>query len=283
MVLAWNGQVVGRAARWARLALLPSLLILAGAPAFAGEDTARVDRLEKQVKELRAIVFQARDTGKPVEVRPEGPDPALAALSQRVDDLEAVVRKIQGSSEITGHDIDLNRAGLETERTDRATAIQSLTDRLAKLESQLASATAPPPPPPPSTPVQDASAEFKSARALLANGDYAGATGAFQAFLDAHPADPKAAEAYYWLGDSYQIRDLNGDATAAFARALKGWPKSPWAPDAVVKLAKSLGATQKAPEACAALTEFSHRYGATAPSAIRARATQLKAKLGCGG
>ena len=46
---AWNGQVVGRGGRWASLALLPSLLILASAPAFAGEDTARVDRLEKQV------------------------------------------------------------------------------------------------------------------------------------------------------------------------------------------------------------------------------------------
>ena len=54
------------------------LLFLSAAPAFAqvsmddpldARDAKRVDRMEKVVRELRAIVFQAQKTGQPVVVR----------------------------------------------------------------------------------------------------------------------------------------------------------------------------------------------------------------------
>jgi tol-pal system protein YbgF len=296
----------------AGLAALP-LIALAAPAARADDEAARVDRLEKQVRELRSIVFQAKDTGRPVEVKVnDGPDPAIAALAQRVDDLEATLRRLQGSAEVSNHDAEVSRTGLDAERADRAAQIQQLSDRIARLEGGAAAvaapAAAPPPPPAPlastkgvkpargtdlatatqaAAPVAappaggDAAAEFKTARTLLANGDYAGATGAFQSFIEAHPGDAKTPEAYYWLGDSYLVRDLNGDATAAYARALKGWPKTTWAPDAVVKLARSLAATQRQPEACAALNEFTRRYGTSAPAATRTRAAQTRAKVGC--
>ncbi len=273
------------------------------APAGAADDPGRVERLEKQVKELRAIVYQARDTGHPVEVKDAGPDPAVTVLAQRVDDLEATLRKLQGAAEQAGHDVDQTHAGLEAERADRTSQTQGLTDRLTRLESQFATFSAPPPPPPaatvdprghktpapaaatPSTatPVADTAAEFKTARSLLASGDYGGASQAFQAFLSSHPADAKAPEAYYWLGESYFVRDLSGDATSAYARALKGWPKTVWAPDAVIKLSRALAATQRNPEACAALGEFTRRYEKTATVSARTRAAQTRDKLGCGG
>ena len=269
----------------------------------AADDPARLDRLEKQIRELRAIVFQARDTGHPVEVREAGPDPEVTALAQRVDDLEATLRKLQGGGEQSTHDLEQLRAGLDADRTDRTTQIQALTDRLSRVESQLATVNTPPPPPPPPatdgkgrraasvTPAQtgdaapgpDTAGEFKTARTLLASGDYGGASQAFQAFVSTHPADPKAPEAYYWLGESYSVRDLNGDATSAYARALKGWPKTTWAPDAVIKLARTLAATQRNPEACAALGEFARRYEKTATPSARTRAAQTKDKLGCAG
>jgi tol-pal system protein YbgF len=271
----------------------------------AADDPARMDRLERQVRELRAIVFQARDTGHPVEVRDAGPDPAVSALAQRVDDLEATLRKLQGGNEQSTHDVEVLRAGLDQDRSDRTTQIQALTDRLARVESQLVTVSSPPPPPPaldakghrqaaaaaaaavPPTgetnPGVDTLGEFKTARTLLASGDYGGASQAFQAFVSTHPSDLKAPEAYYWLGESYSVRDLNGDATSAYARALKGWPKSTWAPDAVIKLSRALAATQRNPEACAALGEFARRYEKSATPSARTRAAQTKDKLGCAG
>jgi len=285
--------------------------------ARAADDPARIERLEKQVRELRAIVFQARDTGHPVEVREAGPDPAVTALTQRVDDLEATLRKLQGASEQSTHDLGQVLAGQETDRNDRATQIQGLTDRISRVESQLATVASPPPPPPPPTgpsaadpharrntaaaapaagaitappaatadvaPGAETVGEFKTARTLLASGDYGGASQAFQAFVSAHPADPKSPEAYYWLGESYSVRDLNGDATAAYARSLRGWPKTTWAPDAVIKLARALAATQRNDAACSALGEFARRYEKAATASARTRAAQTKEKIGCAG
>lgn len=304
-------------------AFAPMSLLLMSAPAGAADDTARVERLEKQVNELRAIVFQARNTGHPVEVKDAGPDPAVAALSQRVDDLEATLRKLQGGSEISNHDLDEAKARLDAERTDRAAQTQALTDRIVKLESDLANLTAPasaPPTPdaatrgahgpapkaktaaaPPVAPpvaapdtaapgrADDAPSagnpaqEFKTARTLLASGDYGGASQAFQSFVSAHPTDAHTGEAYYWLGESYYVRDLNGDATAAYARALNGWPKTTWAPDAVIKLARTLAATNRQPQACAAMAEYGHHYSATATPAMKARAELTRTKIGCPG
>lgn len=263
-------------------------------PAWSAEDAGRIDRLEKQIKELRAIVYQARDTGHPVEVRPEGPDPAVTALTQRVDDLEATLRKLQGQMEQANHVSDQNKAAFDAERTDRTSQVQGLADRLTRLESQVVTLSSPPPPPvdphvrhadrtsSSGEPVADTGAEFKTARTLLVSGDYGGAAQAFQAFVSAHPNDPKTPEAYYWLGESYSVRDLHGDATSAYARALKGWPKSSWAPDAVIKLSRALAATQRTSEACAAMSEFSRRYEKTATSVLKTRATQTRDKLGCG-
>jgi len=294
-------------ARLAATVAMGGLIACAGLAAptsgRAADDPARLDRLEKQIRELRAIVFQAKDTGHPVEVREAGPDPEVTALAQRVDDLEATLRKLQGGSEQSTHDLEQLRTGLDADRTDRATQIQALTDRLARVESQIATVNTPPPPPPPAAPDgkgrrsaaaaqaqpadaapgPDTAGEFKTARTLLASGDYGGASQAFQAFVSTHPADPKAPEAYYWLGESYSVRDLNGDATSAYARALKGWPKTTWAPDAVIKLARTLAATQRNPEACAALGEFARRYEKTATPSARTRAAQTKDKLGCAG
>jgi TolA-binding protein len=172
------------------------------APADAADDPGRVDRLEKQVRELRAIVYQARDTGHPVEVRPEGPDPAVTALTQRVDDIEVTLRKLQGALEQANHAADLAKTALDAERTDRTAAVQGLLDRVTRLESEVATLTSPPPPPDPharhaekatgaAEPPVDTAAEFKTARTLLVSGDYGGAAQAFQAFVTTHPNDPK--------------------------------------------------------------------------------------------
>ena len=64
--------------------------------AALAQDDRRLSDLQRQVKELRAIVFQGRDTGQPVEVKPVGPDPQVVALQTKVDDLEQSLRQMTG-------------------------------------------------------------------------------------------------------------------------------------------------------------------------------------------
>ncbi len=307
-----------------------AVLVLTG-PALAQDAGARrLDQLEKQVRELRAIVFQGRDSGQPVEVRPAGPDPAVTALEQRFDGIDDTIRQIKGQLEVLTHDVDESRqnaAAVRDQNGQLQGQLKDLGDRVARLENQLspgAGANLPPPPsniPPPPT---DATAEaqasdtghlggptsaagapppapaaagpgpgpappttaadtYRAARALLTAGDYAGASNAFQAYLTRYPNAKNTPEAYYWLGESDYAREDYADATPAYARALKGWPRLAWSPDATVKLARALAETNRPPEACAALAEFDHRYHAAASLTVKARAEAVRSRAKCAG
>ena len=302
-------------------------------PALAQDngDSRRVDQLEKQVRELRAIVFQGRDTGQPVEVRPAGPDPAVTALEQRFDALDDTIRQIKGQLEVLSHDSDDTRqttASLRDENGQLKGQLADLSARVGRLESQLAPGAAagapsapsdiPPPPvgpgqvpPPPAdataaaqaadqgqlggppsapnpvpvapvTAPETPASTYRAARALITAGNYAGASNAFQDYLTRYPNAKNVPEAYYWLGESDYAREDYQDATPAYARALKGWPKLAWSPDATVKLARALAETDRATEACAALAEFDHRYRGAASATVKARAEAVKGRAKCG-
>ncbi len=285
--------------------LLTAAALTLATPAFA-QDDRRLDRVEKQVKELRAIVFQGRDTGQPVVVKPEGPDPQVTALEQRVSDLEQTLQKVNGGLDTLTHDVDEAKRAQASASQANADQIKALTDRVAKLEAQ---AAAPPPPPPPpaggatgapaepaavgsSSTAADAPAPparvsepeaYKAAKALLASGDYPGATAAFQDYLTRFPSSPRKAEGRYWLGEALFIQDSFPDAARAYAQALSGWPKTGWAPEATLKLAQSLQAMNRGDQACAAVGEFQRRYGAGASAGLKVRADAVRAKAKCGG
>jgi tol-pal system protein YbgF len=292
-----------------------AVVTLPARPAFAqSDDDRRFDRLEKQVRELRAILFQGRDTGQPVVVKPEGPDPEVTALQQRVSDLDDTIRKLNGQIEVLTHDSDEARAAANAVRDQNGELrgeLKDLSDRVAKLEGILApapppapaqapqSGQAPPPgqtgvltlPPgaggtapdaaPPAAPT--AADSYKHARALLNANDYPGAVVAFQAFIGQYPASKEIPAAYYWLGEADSARQGYADAVPAYANALKGWPKQPWAPDATVKLARALAETNQTDKACAALAEFERRYRKEASPLVKSRATEVHTRAACAG
>jgi tol-pal system protein YbgF len=267
---------------------------LASGALAQNDQDRRLDRLEKDIRELRAIVFQGRDTGQPVVVKPEGPDPAVEAMQSRLDQEDQTIRTLSGQVEVLGHELDelkhQNAAAHDAE-TELRGEVRALTDQLAKMTAP----PAPAPPPPPTgadqaqatpdaaaAPATEAAA-FKAAKAKLAAADYAGAGDAFSAYLQTFGSSPRAKEAYYLLGESYYARSLYGDATTAYARSLKDWPKTPWAPDATVKLSRALAATNRSDQACAALGEFDKRYSTVATKAVKARAASTVASTKCAG
>ncbi len=262
--------------------------------AFAQTDQdRRLDRLDKELREIRAIVFQGRDTGQPVVVKPAGPDPAVEALAAKVDQLEQSITSLRGQVEVMSHDIDeakrQNAASHDAE-TELRGEVKALSDQVAKLQGPPPAEVQPPPPPqgdqsaPPPAEAAGAGGEaaaFKAAKAQLAGGDYQGAGDSLNAYLQQYGSSAHAREAYYLLGESYYVRSLYGDATTAYARALKDWPKTAWAPDATVKLSRALASTNRADQACSALGEFSRRYGAAATKAVKARAAATAAAAKC--
>lgn len=283
------------------------VLFLASAcgAAFAQQDqgppdsgASRIDRLEKQLREVRQIVLQARATGAPVEIKEAGPDPQVTGLTTRFDDMEQTLTGLTGQLETLQHDLRIARGDAADAKAQNA----ALADRLTKLEAQMAAlapAAAPaaqgsgqppadggltgqaaqggsPPPPPPIDP----KAAYANADQLMRSGDYDGAVAAFQDYVD-HFGDTVAARpARYWIGEIKFMRQDYPGAALAYAGAIRGWPQTPWAPDALVRLSLSLSQMKQSKQACAALAEFGRRYP-DASDAAKRHADAAKDKVGC--
>ncbi|WP_165184887.1 tol-pal system protein YbgF [Caulobacter soli] len=277
-----------------KAALLASVLALTTMPALAqtampdpldDRSVKRLDKMEKVVRELRAIVFQGRDTGKPVVVQAAETDAQISALSDQLKDLEQTLTRLNGQNETLTHDLDVARRANDSEKA-RADALDqrlaALEKRLADQEAAAAAAVAAPPAAPaaPVAAANDPAAAFKSARQLLLDGDYGGAEQAFAGYVATYPDSAKAPEARYWLGETQFVREAYGDAAGNYLGAVRGWPQTSWAPDAVLKLSRSLVALKKPADACKTLDELAKRYP-KAPAAVTSKAATTRAQAKC--
>jgi tol-pal system protein YbgF len=128
---------------------------------------------------------------------------------------------------------------------------------------------------------EDEPGAYRNARKVLDSGDYAGGAAALRDYLDRYPSSPRAAEANYWLGRTLAVQNQQAEAAGAYARALKGWPQTSWAGDAVVRLASSLVELRRGSDACKALAEFDSRYRSKATPQIRSRAKDIGGQASC--
>jgi tol-pal system protein YbgF len=241
----------------------------------------RLEKMEKVVRELRAIVFQGRDSGQPVVVQDAETGAMLATLTDRVGDLEQTLTRNNAGNEELGLELDRTKQALATSEANN----KLLSDRLASLETRLAALEAAAAASP--TEEQAAIAEtpvdpdelFALGRRQMAEGDYANAESSFDRYVDEFGDTPKAPEARYWLGKTLTARGDNAQAASAYLGAVRGWPKTSWAPDAVVELARSLVAQKLPADACQALGELPRRYpNAAAGVTTRAQAVRQQAK-----
>jgi tol-pal system protein YbgF len=247
---------------------------------------ARLDRLEKQLHEVREIVLQARSTGQPVEIKEAGPDPELTALSAKFDDMGQTLSSVNAQIETLTHDLAEARRSADDAKAQTA----ALAARVDALEKQVASQAAAPPPalqaeqaaPPDATPAPgggDPTVAYANAHKLMMDGDYPGAAAAYQDYLDHFPKGANAAEARYWLGETKFAQGDYAGAAVAYIAAIHGWPQTAWGADADVKLSLALVELNKPTEACQALGEFDRHYPkASAPEKARAASARVKAK-----
>ncbi|NQE63835.1 tol-pal system protein YbgF [Caulobacter sp. RHG1] len=244
----------------------------------------RVERMEKVVRELRSIVFQGRDTGKPVVVQPAETDAQIMSLNQRLSDLEQTLTRLNGQNETANFELTkANRAAADQKA--RADALEqrlvALENAFNDLKTQAAAAPAAGAYPPPPAPPADPAAAFKQAKDLLLGGDYGNAEQAFSTYVTNYPDNARTPEARYWLGETLFVREAYTDAAGAYIGAIRGWPQTTWAPDATLKLARSMVALKKTADACRTLDELTKRYP-KAPANVTSRAASTRTAAKCG-
>jgi tol-pal system protein YbgF len=246
-------------------------------------DARRLDEMEKAVKEMRAIVFKGRDTGKPVVVEVEDTGARLAEFANRVGDLEQSLTKINGALETATHELDQSRRA----NTALAAQVKALTERLDVLEQKQAQAAAAPPapvaapePPSPAAAAASAGEAFTHARQLMLSGDYDQAETAFRAYVEAYPDAPRTQEARYWWGKTLAVKGAHADAARAYIGAIREWPQASWGADAVVELSRELVFLKKPTDACQTLSELTKHYPKPS-AAVKTRAAAVAAQAKC--
>jgi tol-pal system protein YbgF len=115
--------------------------------------------------------------------------------------------------------------------------------------------------PPPRTTNLPPQEQYDAAMQLLRAGDYAGAEGGLQLFLDLNPEHALAPNAAYWLAETHYVRKSYAAAAAAFARNYRVYGKDDTkAPDNLLKLGMSLQGLQETDKACRTFAELAKEF-----------------------
>ncbi len=123
---------------------------------------------------------------------------------------------------------------------------------------------------------------YEAALALLETGDFDAAEKAFSRFLEDFPDHPKAANAAFWLGETYFFRQDYATAASVYARNYRAYgPEAPRAPDTLLKLGMALAAIGDRERACQTFAELERRYP-RAPAPVRQALERERAAIACG-
>jgi tol-pal system protein YbgF len=122
--------------------------------------------------------------------------------------------------------------------------------------------------------------QYNHAYGLLKAGHYEEASVALQAFLDHNPDHNLAANATYWLGESYFVRESYDKAVGIFAQGYQTYGKGSKGPDMLLKVALCLEKQNKKPEACAMIDQLREGHKVV-PHGIDQGAKTLKQRLKC--
>ncbi len=121
---------------------------------------------------------------------------------------------------------------------------------------------------------------YDNAFNLIKNRDYDNAEKQFRNFIDQFPGHALTENAYYWLGETYYVREEYERAARTFATGYKSYPEGNKAPDNLLKLGLSLNGLGNRDDACIALLQLQQKFPkASQPVSNRANA-EIK-RLGC--
>jgi TolA-binding protein len=220
-----------------------------------------------------ALAIPAMSAAAPPAEDPR--DVRIRELSDRVSDLEKVIKDLNAQVESAARNADLARGDIKVLQDRMAGPQPASPAPVPVAAGPVAAATAPGSP---ALPSQDG---LTLGRQQLQGGDARTAEATLTTWLASAPGDPKAGEGAYLRGRARSQQSAWADAAADYISALKGWPATWWAPDAVVELARALGRLGKTAESCQALETLTARYPAASEGA-RTRAAAVSAQSRCG-
>ena len=292
-------------------AVVAAASVLFSGAVFAQSDSARLDRLERDMQ----ILQQQIGRGGPAPAAPSGAPAgggsnALVQMEMRVSAMETQMRELNGRIEELGIKLNQMEKALDRKLSDAEFRLKTLEDsqrNAAEGKAPGAAAGAAPGVPPGTKPIapmapppgsQQANAapaassapmllppgtpdeQFKFAFDFLKQNDYTQGEKAMRAFADAHPNHPLTGNALFWLGQMYFVNKDYTKSAVSFAQSYEKFPDGSKAPESLQKLGVSLAQLNKKDEACTAFKQFQTQYP-TAPVATKQSVQAESVRLGC--
>jgi TolA-binding protein len=264
----------------------------------------RIDRLEKQVRQVQRQVFPK---GQPADTAGFSDDPAatqesVTSLGGRLDAIERQLSDILRQSEENGNRVAVMEAELARLRADQDRRIRALetapaADEPAAEEQQADQAEAPPPAPRPK--VETAKAETGPAELLPASvndpaeaaydegyqlwngGKYDAAIKSLQAFTKKYPNHRRTSWAYNLAGRAMLDKGQPRAAAEALLANYRRDPKGERAQDSLFYLGQALMKLGQSGQACKAYAELEEVYSDNLRAPLKSALQGAKADAKC--
>jgi tol-pal system protein YbgF len=247
----------------------------------------RLDGMEGSLRSLRAISARPSDA-VPVEARPllnrlDTLEKESRILVLRADGIDERLRRLDERLE----DIATKAAAVVTEAERRAAEAKKkaaeqgdpLVAAMAVAGIKMAHAALPPAPLKPAAPTNP-QRNYDQALRLLTMGQLDDAKGLFSKFLQDNPRHELAANAQYWLGETYFLRRDYAAAGWIFADGYERYSRGKMAAEGLLKLGMSLAHLSKWPEACATFDRLEADFP-NAPAYIETSLKEQRLAVGC--
>jgi tol-pal system protein YbgF len=121
---------------------------------------------------------------------------------------------------------------------------------------------------------------YQQGYGALLQKDYVSAEGAFRHLLQTYPNDPLAADAQYWIGETFYVRGQYKNAADAFLNGYKKYKSGQKAPDSLLKLGMSLAELGQKNAACSTFGELKTKFP-QAPQHVSEEAAAWRKKTDC--
>jgi len=278
--------------------IIAGAAFMAASPVFAqnvNSPEARLDRMEREMQTLSRSVYKG-DVPPPQFNNANSSNTAATEL--RLSGVEEQMQRLTGQIEEQGYQIrqmesKLNdfmtqtSTRLNSEPSGSARASQTITNDIDGDNNASASVTTSAPS------VQQyqlgtlnaddgatPASLYDKAFSYLQTNDYASAQAAFEQFMKQYPDHSLAANAQYWLGETFYAREDYEAAARVFAKSYQDFPQGQKAPDTLLKLGMSLGNRGMKDEACLTLSELKKRFPSGPPS-VMTKADEQSKTYGC--
>ena len=267
-----------------------AVLTMLPAASFAQSNdfTNRLNRLENELQTLNRAFYKG-------ETPVSGPTPLYQAPSAgtasqnaqtelRLQQIENDMRQLTGKIEQQRY--DFNQLKLKIDQLQQAQeAASKKPEPVAQQPSVMENLYTPSEPSgmkilAPTGQTNEATASYEKAFASLKAQKYQEAEEGFGEFLKSHKDHVLAANAKYWMGETFYVRGQYKDSARAFAEGFQTYPDSAKAPDMLLKLGMSLSGLKKDSDACVALKQLPLKFP-TAPAQVLERGAQEVKRLNC--